>query len=195
MLTNPSWQTSCNSLLKSNRAATTGSNVRRGSAATAGRAESTGGARRVWQPWRTARNVLGFKLSWKQTENRGGYLEKLNVVLHGGKLVQFRLVLFQLGDLCPHLFQELLGQIDGPLFLGFHQFSHLKALHLNRPDQFRKDGVAILGGRTSRTLERAKGGKIRRVSMSWSLWTAKHQTKEQLKSSQERRPSCGLFCV
>lgn len=128
-------------------------------------------------------------------EQRGGYLEKLNVVPHGGELVQFRLVRFQLGDLRPHLFQELLGQIDGALFLGFHQFSHLEALQLDRPDQFRKDGVAVLGGRTSRTLERAKRGKIWRVSVSWSLWTAKHRTKERLKSSQEIRPSCGLFCV
>lgn len=167
MLTNPSWQTSCNSLLKSTRAVITGSKVRRGSAASAGRADSTGGAWRVWQPWRgrPGQKGVGFitDLETDGGEQKGRYLKKLNVVLHSGEFVQLCLVRFELGDLFSHFFQELLGLTDGPLFLGFDQFSHLKALQLNRPDQFRKDGVAILGGRTSRALERAKRCNIRRV--------------------------------
>lgn len=51
MLTNPSWQTSCNSPLKSDRAVITGSKVMWGSTATPGRVDSTDGAWRVWHLW------------------------------------------------------------------------------------------------------------------------------------------------
>lgn len=102
-----------------------------------------------------------------------GYLKELNVVLHGGELAQLRLARLELVELFLHVLQELLGLANGPLLLGFHQLSHLKALQLNRPDQLGEDGVAVLGGRASRALERAKqgGGEKRRVWMSWSLWT------------------------
>lgn len=75
--------------------------------------------------------MLRTDLEADGAEQRGRYLQELNAVLHGGKLVQVCLAAFQLADLSSHLFQEMLGLIDGPLFLGFHQFSHLKALQLN----------------------------------------------------------------
>lgn len=51
MLTNPSWQTSCNSPLKSDRADITGSKVMWGPTAIPGRVDSTDGAWRVSQLW------------------------------------------------------------------------------------------------------------------------------------------------
>lgn len=147
--------------MKSDSAVIAGSKVRLGSAATAGRAERTGGAWRLRQPWwdKPAQRCVGFMTDLQRVEKKRRHLKKLNVVLHSGEFVQLCLARFQLGDLFSHFFQEQLGLADGPLFLGFHQFSHLKAFQLNRPDQLRKDGVAVLGSRTCRALEEQSGVK------------------------------------
>lgn len=77
----------------------------------------------------------------------------MDVVLGVGKFVQFSLILLQLSDLLLDLLQQLLSLTDGHLFLGFDELSHLKALQLDRPNQFGEDGVALLGRCPSSTLE------------------------------------------
>lgn len=70
MQTNPSWQTSCKSPLKSDKAVITGPKVRLGLAVTQGKADSSGGA---WTDWQlcsdktrpTDRGEQGEKPSWK----------------------------------------------------------------------------------------------------------------------------------
>lgn len=51
MLTNPPWQTSCNSPLKSDTAVITGPKVRLGSTVTEGNADSTGETATDWELW------------------------------------------------------------------------------------------------------------------------------------------------
>lgn len=89
--------------------------------------------------------------NWKKSEQY--YLKEMNLVLRVGKFVQFGLVHLQLSNLLLDLLQQLLSLTDGRLFLGFHQLPHLKALHLDRANQFGKDGVALLGCCPSRALE------------------------------------------
>lgn len=91
-------------------------------------------------------SLCGFNLS-------RDYLKEMDVVLCVGKFVQFSLVLLQLSDLPLDLLQQLLSLTDGHLFLGFDQLSHLKALQLDRPNQFGEDGIALLGCSPSSTLE------------------------------------------
>lgn len=68
----------------------------------------------------------------------------MNVVLSVGKFVQFSLIRLQLSDLLLNPLQQLLSLTDGHLFLGFNQLPHLEALQLDQPNQFGKDGLALL---------------------------------------------------
>lgn len=69
----------------------------------------------------------------------------MDVVFSVAKFVQFSLILLQLSDLLLDLLQQLLSLTGGHLFLGFDQLPHLKPFQLDRPNQFSKDGVGLLG--------------------------------------------------
>lgn len=107
------------------------------------------------------------------------YLQELNVVLYVREFVQFGLIGLQLSDLLLDLLQQLLGLSDGRLFLGFDQLPHLKALQLDRPDQFSKCGVALLRHGPSGALEEHRRGRflslkggnvINKVLLFSSMW-------------------------